>query len=110
MLRSSRALLATLRSSTALASNSAPASSLAASAGAKQGSEQDGFYKAGFALGAASAAAMTASTVAFASGEAEHGMHCPQYPWPHEGIFSSYDHSAIRRGHQVYHYKSKKGQ
>ncbi|CAL0299166.1 unnamed protein product [Lupinus luteus] len=34
--------------------------------------------------------------------EAEHGLACPSYPWPHEGILSSYDHASIRRGHQVY--------
>ena len=34
--------------------------------------------------------------------EAEHGLHPPQYPWSHNGYFSSYDHAAIRRGHQVY--------
>lgn len=34
--------------------------------------------------------------------EAEHGLHAPQYPWPHEGFFSSYDHRSIRRGFQVY--------
>jgi len=34
--------------------------------------------------------------------EAEHGLHSAQYPWPHNGIFSSYDHASIRRGHQVY--------
>ena len=34
--------------------------------------------------------------------EAEHGLHSAQYPWRHNGILSSYDHAAIRRGHQVY--------
>ncbi|KAG6761914.1 hypothetical protein POTOM_035155 [Populus tomentosa] len=58
--------------------------------------------------------------------EAEHGLECPSYPWPHKGILSSYDHSSasiklsyahailgptkgfkvhmpwIRRGQQVY--------
>ena len=42
------------------------------------------------------------STVALAEDEAEHGLHAPQHPWPHSGIFSAYDHAAIRRGHQVY--------
>ncbi|XP_024031850.1 cytochrome c1-2, heme protein, mitochondrial [Morus notabilis] len=41
------------------------------------------------------------ATVASAD-EAEHGLECPNYPWPHEGILSSYDHASIRRGHQVY--------
>jgi ubiquinol-cytochrome c reductase cytochrome c1 subunit len=26
--------------------------------------------------------------------EAEHGLECPSYPWPHKGILSSYDHSS----------------
>ncbi|KAJ6386354.1 hypothetical protein OIU77_029342, partial [Salix suchowensis] len=34
--------------------------------------------------------------------EAEHGLECPSYPWPHKGILSSYDHASIRRGQQVY--------
>ena len=34
--------------------------------------------------------------------EAEHGLHAARYLWPHEGAFDSYDHSSIRRGHQVY--------
>ncbi|CAM6084738.1 unnamed protein product [Calypogeia fissa] len=34
--------------------------------------------------------------------EAEHGLGAPDYPWPHNGILSSYDHASIRRGHQVY--------
>ncbi|XP_060207620.1 cytochrome c1-2, heme protein, mitochondrial-like isoform X2 [Lycium barbarum] len=41
------------------------------------------------------------ATVASAD-EAEHGLECPIYPWPHEGILSSSDHASIRRGHQVY--------
>ncbi len=36
-----------------------------------------------------------------AADEAEHGLHAGQYPWPHSGNFSSYDHASIRRGHQV---------
>eukprot|EP00850_Spirogloea_muscicola_P009776 SM000055S18310 [mRNA] locus=s55:629258:631396:- [translate_table: standard] len=39
--------------------------------------------------------------VAYAD-EAEHGLHPPHYPWPHQGILSSFDHASIRRGHQVY--------
>ena len=29
------------------------------------------------------------------------GLHPPSFPWSHSGLFSSYDHQAIRRGHQV---------
>ncbi|CAL5441026.1 unnamed protein product [Camellia sinensis] len=41
-------------------------------------------------------------TMTAVADEAEHGLPCPNYPWPHEGILSSYDHASIRRGHQVY--------
>ena len=33
------------------------------------------------------------STMA-AADEAEHGLACPSYPWPHKGILSSYDHAS----------------
>jgi cytochrome c1 len=32
----------------------------------------------------------------------QEGLHSAQYAWPHEGMFDSYDHTSIRRGHQVY--------
>ena len=41
-------------------------------------------------------------SVALAEDESEHGLHSARYPWPHDGVFSAYDHAAIRRGHQVY--------
>lgn len=57
-------------------------------------------------FGAATLAAGTAGLAAAASislaDEAEHGLHAPAYPWPHDGFFSSYDHRSIRRGFQVY--------
>ena len=53
------------------------------------------------AMGATSAALLGLAGVALAD-EAEHGLHSAQYPWPHEGMFDSYDHASIRRGHQVY--------
>ena len=53
------------------------------------------------AMAAASASLLGLSSVAMAD-EAEHGLHSPQMPWPHEGMFDSYDHASIRRGHQVY--------
>ena len=52
------------------------------------------------AAGVAGFAAM--GSVALAEDESEHGLASARYPWPHDGIFSSYDHAAIRRGHQVY--------
>nr|AAK91357.1 AT5g40810/MHK7_4 [Arabidopsis thaliana]AAM51571.1 AT5g40810/MHK7_4 [Arabidopsis thaliana] len=52
-------------------------------------------------MGAGITGLLSFSTVASAD-EAEHGLECPNYPWPHEGILSSYDHASIRRGHQVY--------
>ena len=60
------------------------------------------YYAAGATAGAAaSVAACVTTSIAFAD-EAEHGLHSPQYAWPHEGVFDSYDHGSIRRGHQVY--------
>jgi len=53
------------------------------------------------AIGSAALGAIGASAVAFAD-EAEHGLAIPQYARPHDGVFASYDHAAIRRGHQVY--------
>uniref|UniRef100_A0A0D6R8Q5 Cytochrome c domain-containing protein n=1 Tax=Araucaria cunninghamii TaxID=56994 RepID=A0A0D6R8Q5_ARACU len=52
-------------------------------------------------LGAGVSAFFGFATIA-AADEAEHGLECPNYPWPHRGILSSYDHASIRRGHQVY--------
>lgn len=37
-----------------------------------------------------------------AADEAEEGLEVPNYPWPHESIFSAYDAASIRRGFQVY--------
>jgi len=54
------------------------------------------------AAGAAGLAAAGAGAVALAEEEADHGLHAPHFPWSHEGLFSAYDHAAIRRGHQVY--------
>lgn len=53
------------------------------------------------AMGFSSAALLGVAGVALTD-EAEHGLHSAQYPWPHEGMFDSYDHTSIRRGHQVY--------
>ena len=53
-------------------------------------------------LGAGAVAAGAGAQMALAEEEADHGLHAPHYPWDHMGPFSSYDHSAIRRGHQVY--------
>lgn len=54
------------------------------------------------AAGAGVAALGAGTHVALAIDEAEFGLHPPAYPWPHEGLFSSYDHASIRRGYQVY--------
>lgn len=60
-----------------------------------------GWMKFAGVAGAMAAFAVGAS-VSLAEEEADHGLHAPQYPWPHDGFFSSYDHASIRRGHQVY--------
>ena len=53
------------------------------------------------ALSGVLAGVFGASCLASAN-EVSDGLHSPSYPWPHEGIFDSYDHASIRRGHQVY--------
>ncbi|KXG25407.1 hypothetical protein SORBI_3007G171500 [Sorghum bicolor] len=52
-------------------------------------------------LGVGASGLLSFATIASAD-EAEHGLAAPDYPWPHAGIMSSYDHASIRRGHQVY--------
>lgn len=44
-------------------------------------------------MGAGITGLLSFSTVASAD-EAEHGLECPNYPWPHDGILSSYDHAS----------------
>ncbi|KAI8529347.1 hypothetical protein RHMOL_Rhmol12G0218200 [Rhododendron molle] len=55
-----------------------------------------------FALRGAGVLGLLSFTTIASADEAEHGLPCPNYPWPHQGILSSYDHGSIRRGHQVY--------
>lgn len=66
--------------------------------------EQSGSSKAQYAagLGGLFAGLFGASIVASSADEVGDGLHAPHYPWPHKGIFDSYDHASIRRGHQVY--------
>ncbi|QPG73816.1 cytochrome c1 [Brettanomyces nanus] len=42
------------------------------------------------------------SQTAKAMTAAEHGLHAPEYNWPHKGMFDTFDHASIRRGFQVY--------
>lgn len=44
-------------------------------------------------LGAGISGFLSFATIASAD-EAEHGLECPNYPWPHKGILSSYDHAS----------------
>ncbi|BFZ57059.1 cytochrome c1 [Savitreella phatthalungensis] len=37
-----------------------------------------------------------------ANSPAEVGLHSPHYPWPQDGMLSTYDHQSLRRGYQVY--------
>lgn len=32
----------------------------------------------------------------------DEGLHPPHFPWPHAGVFDTFDHASIRRGYQVY--------
>ncbi|KAG7162085.1 Cytochrome c1-like 1 [Homarus americanus] len=47
-----------------------------------------------------------AAGVAYALNESvkasELELHTSHFPWPHDGIFSSFDHASIRRGYEVY--------
>lgn len=42
------------------------------------------------------------SLTANAMTAAEHGLHSPEFDWPQNGPFSTFDHASIRRGYQVY--------
>ncbi|KAH7850668.1 hypothetical protein Vadar_001282 [Vaccinium darrowii] len=67
----------------------------------KDGSPGTEYLRTFALLGAGVSGLLSFTTIASAD-EAEHGLPCPNYPWPHQGILSSYDHGSIRRGHQVY--------
>jgi ubiquinol-cytochrome c reductase cytochrome c1 subunit len=44
-------------------------------------------------LGVGASGLLSFATIASAD-EAEHGLAAPDYPWPHAGIMSSYDHAS----------------
>ena len=44
-------------------------------------------------LGVGASGLFSFATIASAD-EAEHGLAAPDYPWPHAGIMSSYDHAS----------------
>lgn len=44
-------------------------------------------------LGVGFSGALAFASLASAD-EAEHGLPAPSYPWPHDGILSSYDHAS----------------
>lgn len=92
--RSSSFFNRTIKTGASSTSSSSTSSSSSSSSNNNRG------YAAGAALGALSVAAL--STTVASADEAEHGLHLPQYSWPHDGVFDSYDHASIRRGHQVY--------
>lgn len=52
------------------------------------------FFKIFSLLGAGTTGLLSLATVSYAADEAEHGLECPNYPWPHKGILSSYDHAS----------------
>lgn len=52
------------------------------------------FFKALAVFGVGASGFLSCATIAYASDEAEHGLDCPSYPWPHSGILSSYDHAS----------------
>lgn len=73
-----------------------PAAAVASISAANQACPVDAAKEASWHTKAAALGALglglaaTTGTIALAD-EAEHGLHAPQYPWPHEGVFSSYD-------------------
>ncbi|PKI70009.1 hypothetical protein CRG98_009612, partial [Punica granatum] len=56
------------------------------------GSTQTNSLRALALLGAGVSGFLSFGTIVSAD-EAEHGLACPNYPWPHQGILSSYDHA-----------------
>lgn len=63
--------------------------------------DQDGIVSSGMKswralalLGSGAAGLLGFATVASAD-EAEHGLAAADYPWPHSGILSSYDHASL---------------
>lgn len=57
-------------------------------------------YWASILTGTFIATALTSSLLIIETEEEQ--AHTAEYPWPHSGMFSSYDHASIRRGYQVY--------
>jgi ubiquinol-cytochrome c reductase cytochrome c1 subunit len=57
------------------------------------GSTSSGSLRALALIGAGVSGLLSFATTASAD-EAEHGLAAPSYPWPHEGILSSYDHAS----------------
>ncbi len=53
---------------------------------AQQASSRGRWWKRGAAAGAGVAGLAMLSSIAL-SDEAEHGLHSPEYPWPHNGFF-----------------------
>ncbi|KAM7254538.1 hypothetical protein ACFE04_003918 [Oxalis oulophora] len=49
-------------------------------------------------LGVGVSGFLSFASIASASDEAKHGLESPNYPWPHEGILSSYDHASLSLG------------
>ena len=99
-----RTAAASLLRAAATAARPAPAPAPTAAQAAAAAKESAAFATAKVAgcLGAAAAALAATSTTVVLADEAEHGLPSPPYPWPHNGLFSSYDHASIRRGHMVY--------
>ncbi|KAG0671871.1 cytochrome c1 [Maudiozyma exigua] len=62
-----------------------------------------------FLITGAALAGITASGLLYAESltanamtAAEHGLHSPEFDWPQNGPFETFDHASIRRGYQVY--------
>jgi len=86
------------RAARSAASAARPAASTAAASNTESAPQS---HRGFTAMGVTSVALLGLGSIAL-NDESEHGLAPQQYPWPHEGLFSSFDHGSIRRGHQVY--------
>ncbi|KAF9258893.1 cytochrome c1, component of the mitochondrial respiratory chain [Marasmius fiardii PR-910] len=107
--------LASSRSTQAFSSSRSAAVRSASSSSSSSSSAFEAFMSSRTTL--AGASLLTAGTIAWythlfgslpflgevhASHLSDEGLHPVHYPWPHNGLFDTFDHASIRRGYQVY--------
>ncbi len=67
-----------------------------------KGSQKHRMHWSSIVMGLSLTTLFTAASYGLIVSTDEEQAHCTKYPWPHDGLFSSYDHASIRRGYQVY--------